>query len=322
MYIALGVFFLVLGVTGLLVKAKRASLEANKPSSTWNVRSIDTMKYSRDLAREKATDEKFATTINEMVEDIANTGATHVAVGTPYSAEFVPYLTLWVDAARRNDINVWFRGNIPGWEGWFEYAKIDREEHKELLKAFLLKNPQLFENGDIFSPCPECENGGSGDPRFTGDVEGFRQFLIDETELASEIFAEQNVSVMANYHSMNGDVAKLVMDPKTTKTLGGVVVVDHYVASADQLVLDVAEYAEMSEGKIILGEFGAPIPDLHGKMTESEQAAWIADALEKLGNEKSLIGINYWVNSGGTTALWKENGSAREAVEVLSQYYE
>jgi hypothetical protein len=36
---------------------------------------------------------------------------------------------------------------------------------------------------------------------------------------------------------------------------------------------------------------------------------------------KQLKGVNYWVNTGGTTAIWEENGNARPAVEVITKVF-
>ena len=87
----------------------------------WEIQSIDTMKYSRDMARERNKDMVFEKIIESVVEKIASTGATHVAIGTPYDEEFLPFLQTWVIAARKENLNVWFRGNFSGWEGWFDY---------------------------------------------------------------------------------------------------------------------------------------------------------------------------------------------------------
>lgn len=74
----------------------------------WEVRSIDTVKYSRDLASEKLEDPSFDEVIDLQVKNIAQTGATHVAIGTPYDPKFLPFLRKWVSAARKNRLNVWF----------------------------------------------------------------------------------------------------------------------------------------------------------------------------------------------------------------------
>lgn len=287
----------------------------------WEVQSIDTMKYSRDLAREKLNDPGFDKTIDQQVKNIANTGATHIAIATPYDPEFLPLLSRWVEKARKYHLKVWFRGNWSGWEGWFEYPKITRAQHIAKTEQFILSHSELFADGDIFSACPECENGGQGDPRHTGDVAGYRQFLISEYKATQQAFSTLNKNVSSNYYSMNGDVAKLIMNKDTTTALDGVVVIDHYVASPTQLVNDAKQLAESSGGKIVLGEFGAPIPDIHGSMTASQQADWLDKALSLLATEPSVIGLNYWTGVGSSTELWSGDGKATTAVDVITNYY-
>lgn len=297
--------------------------QAQEPkTSWWEIQSVDVMKYSRDIAREKLKDKSFDRIIDEQVKDIAETGATHIAIGTPYDEEFLPFLKRWVVKARQNGLKVWFRGNFSGWEKWFEYEGISREEHTIKIKEFILKNPDLFEDGDLFTSCPECENGGPGDPRMINDKVGHQNFLISEYKVTKDAFNQIGKNVMANTYSMNGDVARLVMDENTTKELDGVVVIDHYVQSPDRLVQDIENYSIQSGGgKIILGEFGAPIPDIHGQMDQQQQADYLNTVFEKLSTSDNLIGINYWVSVGGSTQLWDGEGTKRMAADVLKNYF-
>ena len=298
----------------------KGALEAGD-ARFWDFQAIDTMKYSRDLSREKLNDLTFDVTIERQIKQIADTGATHVGIATPYDEEFLPLLKRWVKYARQYNLKVWFRGNFSGWEGWFEYKKISRKDHLVKTEAFILNNANLFEGGDVFSACPECENGGPGDPRLNGDATGHKQFLMDEYVVTKKAFQAIDKDVASNYLSMNGDVAKLIMTPEVTKKVDGVVTVDHYVATPEKLAADVDLYALNSNGKIVLGEFGAPIPDINGEMTETEQADWIRKTGALLAKSKNLVGLSYWVNLGGSTKLWNDDNSKREAVDALTSIY-
>src|SRR5690348_15449469 len=173
-----------------------------------------------------------------------------------------------------------------------------------MTKNFILAHPDLFQDGDVFTPCPECENGGPGDPRQTGDVAGFRQFMIQEYETTSAAFAQIHKRVISNYDSMNGDVARLVMDPATTKARGGVVTIDHYVDTPQKFAADLAGIAQGSGGRIVLGEFGAPIPDLNGNLTPDQQADFVGQLLAAALANPDVISLNYWTNTGSSTQLW------------------
>lgn len=321
--ILLATILLIVGVVliykGLIYEDLVSPVPAPRP--IWSIRSIDTMKYSRDIAREKATDASFDKVIDQQVKDIASTGASHIAIATPYDEEFIPYLSRWVRFARKYKLHVWFRGNFSGWEKWFDHQRITRQEHLDLTAKFISSNPTLFEDGDIFTPCPECENGGPGDPRMTGDIAGHRQFLIDSTRVGRDAFASIGKKVEVGYHSMNYDVAMAVMDKNTTEAVGGIVAIDHYVSSSDKMIKDIETIKVKSGGKIFLGEFGAPIPDLNGKMTEDQQAEWLKNTLDLLVSNKSVIGLNYWVNMGGSTQLWSEGGTPRKGVSILTDFY-
>lgn len=287
----------------------------------WKFQAVDTMKHSRDLAREELHNSRFGEEVDRQIADIAATGATHVAIGTPYDDEFLPVIKLWSRSAREHGLKVWYRGNWSGWEGWFDYPRIDQETHIENTRQFILNNPNLFEDGDIFTSCPECENGPKLELGNNFAVAEYRKFLIKEYRVTKEAFGLINKDVTANYYSMNADVARKVMDKETTQALDGVVTIDHYVNAPEQLAEDIVEIAENSGGTIVLGELGAPIPDIHGPMNEEAQAEWLAESLRLISALPQVEGINYWVNLGGTTALWRTNKTPKPAVKVLTEYY-
>jgi len=287
----------------------------------WEIESIDTMKFSRDQAKAGLNNPTYTQEVNRQVSQIAGTGANYIAIDTPYDDEFLPVLKLWVQAARQNGLHVWFRGNWAEWEGWFNYPSMDEATHIEKTKEFITNNSALFKNGDIFTACPECENGmklNIGDP---AQVANYRTFLLNESSVEKNAFASIGKDVSVNFFSMNADVARAVMDKQTTQELGGIVVIDHYVMTPEELASDVSDIAAQSGGKVVLGEFGAPIPDIQGTMTDAQQKDWLQNSLQLLAVDKSLIGLNYWVNEGGSTALWNSDGTPKPAVSVISSFY-
>lgn len=312
--------FITIGIIVVVSFKHEVTLTTPSPRF-WDIQVVDTMKYSRDVSREKLNDPTFDIEINRQVADIAGTGATHVAIATPYDEEFLPILKRWIKAARKHNLHVWFRGNFSGWEKWFDYPAITRSQHLEMTKNFIISHPDLFEDGDIFSACPECENGGPGDPRLNGDATGHKKFLIDSYATSKEAFKEIKKQVASNFMSMNGDVAKLIMDPETTAALDGLVTIDHYVATPEKLLADVEAYAKNSKGQVFLGEYGVPIPDINGEMTQVQQAQWITTAGKLMATSPHVYGMSYWVNRGGSTAIWDDRGKPKKAVEALKSVY-
>lgn len=300
----------------------RVTVQPESPARLWNFQSIDTTKFSRDLAREKAAEPAFDAVIDQQIKSIFVAGASHVAIGTPYDEEFLPYLRRWIAAIRRYRLKVWFRGNWSGWEGWFGYPRITRAEHIRKTTEFIGNHTDLFENGDLFTACPECENGGPGDPRSTGDSVGHRKFLIEEYAATKLAFKRIGRNIQSNLLSMNADVGAIIMDPSTTTALGGVVTLDHYVRAPADYRAGIEKIIAGSRGKIVIGEFGAPIPVVHGAFTEEQQAAWLKQTLDELARIPEVIGINYWVGFGGSTAVWNPDGRSREALEALVSFYQ
>jgi hypothetical protein len=313
--------FLVLFFTKVLFGEYVENISISSKNTPWSVISIDTMKFSRDLARQTLTDRELQDDIKKQVRAIASTGATHVAIGTPYDNEFLPVLKMWVKEARKNKLKVFFRGNFSGWEEWFEYEKISRKSHTARTKQFIENNKDLFVDGDIFSSCPECENGENLNRSDKKQIDSYRAFLVEEYQVTKEAFDSINKNVSSNYYSMNGDIAKLIMDKETTALFDGIVVIDHYVKDIDTLVDDVRLIARKSGGKVVLGEFGVPIPAIHGAMTDKQQAIWIEEALSRLSDMPEVVGVNYWVNIGGSTGVWRDSAHPKEAVEKITKAY-
>lgn len=318
--------YLLIAISAVLASAfftlipPAISKAAQTNPTIWRIQSMDTMKVSRDGARAPISDEQ----ITQELSVIKNTGANYVAIATPYDEEFYPVLKRWSDIAHEMGLSVWFRGNFSGWEGWFDYPKdLTRSQHLEKTRAFILNHPDLFQDGDSFTGCPECENGGPGDPRMTRDFIGHRQFLINQYKAANAAFAQINKKVHTNWFSMNGDIAKEVMDKETYAAIGNLATIDHYVATPQRFESDLLHLHQKFGVNILLGEFGAPIPDLHGVLDQKQQAELIERFIEVMYTHRSfVIGMNYWTSRYGSTAVFDDDLLPKRAVETITAFWQ
>lgn len=298
-----------------------------QPNRLWEYQCIDTMKFSRDAAREfMSNPNKADSFIKDETDLVKSLGANCIAIATPYDEEFIPILTKWVNAAHSANLRVWFRGNFSAWENWFDYPRFTNEQqHHAATKKFLTNHNNLLEPGDIFTPAPEAENGIIGNPWESEQrKERLRNFIKESYKICEDTLREASkVEVKCGYFSANGDVAEKVYNPDTIANTGGVVVIDHYIKTSERMSNDIQRLAENQKSKVAIGEFGAPIPDINGAMTQTQQEEFVRNLLKVFYEQKDKITlINYWVLRGGSTSLLNDNGNEREVVKAIKDYYQ
>lgn len=286
---------------------------------------VDTMKVSRDRARLLATHSSADGIITSHLKTITSLGADCIAIGTPYDEEFQPYMRKWVEEARKYNLSVWFRGNWSAWEGWFDYeTDMSPQEHTAATVSFIERHGDLFKDGDIFSASVEPENGVPfrglhGNEKDTA----IRDFLKREQEAVKNAFTRNSKEVSTEWISMSGGVAKTVLDDDTIRALNNTVTLDHYVASPEGMREYIDHFHIPTDATIVLGEFGAPIPDINGSMTESEQADFVDEILWELFLQRKIIGgVNYWTLTESSTAILDESGRQKQVGETLKKYYQ
>ena len=314
---------LALVISSISFLSKPASVYADDETTFWKYQCIDTMKISRDNARSWANKPDLTDHISWEMQTIKSLGANCVAIDTPYDAEFLPYLKSWIAGARKENLHIWFRGNFSGWEGWFEYPKITTtQEELTKLDTFIRANPNLFQDGDIFTGVPEAENGGPIKNITNGDYSSYRAFLVDEYRLEKKAFNDIQKAVEVDWFSMSGGWAERMYDKQTVDQTGGLVTIDHYISDPASMSAMVDQMNTTLGAKVMIGEFGAPVPDLNGPMTEEQQASFVDAVLQQLYNERvNVIGINYWDLLGGSTALMNPDQTPRAVADVIKKYF-
>lgn len=284
----------------------------------WTIKSIDTMKLSRDGARNPQVNIAF------WVEKVASLHANYIAIDTPYDNEFTPVLTQWVSEARKNHLHVWFRGNFSGWEGWFDYSPITDMQHYQKTSAFIKSHPDIFQEGDIFTPAPEPENGIIGDPRSSQNAATmYKKFLITSYTTCQNAFQSIKKKVSCGYFSMNGDIALHILDQPTVDKIGNVIVIDHYVQKASDMGAEIDALKEKFHAKIVIGEFGAPIDGITSQMNDIEQEKFVFSILQTIAKRSDVVlGFNYWVIAGGSTALAQTDGTSKAVATAIDSFYD
>lgn len=323
-------FLLILVLCGLIsvsnfspiIKMKTYSQHNTDSQRFWKYQCFDTMKSSRDKARAWKDDPKLQERIDKEMNAIVQIGGNCVAIATPYDNEFLPVMKLWVKSARSHNLSIWFRGNFSSWEGWFDYPKgMTSEIHNIKTAKFISDNADLFKDGDVFTPSPEAENGGPFNQVEKDEHDVFRKYLIEEYTVAKEAFSKINKKVEVDWLSMNGGLAKRMFDQKTVDGVNGVVGIDHYIRTSREMGEFISYFKDNFNAKLVIGEFGAPIPDINGDMTEKEQADFIAELFDQLVTHKDdIIGINYWTLWDGSAALYNPDWTPRQAVKVVERY--
>jgi hypothetical protein len=325
-------FFIFICITLLLISVKVLHLtpdpnyQVSAISSVqqfWPYECIDTMKTSRDNARNWANIPNLKDLISKEMEEIKKIGANCVAIDTPYDSEFLPFLTIWVNGARNNNLHIWFRGNLSGWEQWFNYDKLSDENNLlSEINTFINQNSDLFKDGDIFTYAPEAENGGPFNQVSPAEYPRYKAFLQNEYSTCLTSFLKLKKNVVCNWLSMNGGLAQRMFDQKTVNNIGKVVTIDHYIKTPEEMNQYINTLSSDFGAKIVIGEFGAPIPEINGSMTENEQARFVDSLMQQMyKNKDKMEGVNYWTLYSGSTAILNEDYSQRQVANIIANYY-
>lgn len=295
----------------------------------WVVRSVDTQVVSRhweNVSRES---------IREQLVLIKETGANYVAIGTPYDR--LEDLKMWVEEAHAMGLNVWFRSYWNEWLGREgAAATMKPNEYLDKTYAFIINNPELFQEGDSFTVCMEAEEAGVGLGKRFLNYEEYKNFLIGEIVTANNAFEAIGMKgkIYTNWLSVNGWIVDNIFDEELVKKIG-LITVDHYVlqtstigetddsaALVNQTIEDLDRFHEKFDVPILLGEWGYQI---FQPVSDVMQANVINQMFIKLKNLDYLVGINYWTHMGNTASIFGDefgtNTKPRLGSEVLRYYY-
>jgi hypothetical protein len=332
-YISLSLLSIIIFFCNTHIQSVKASTEF--------IKSIDTMKESKDTANNQLT----VTQIQQTIATTVLANVNYIAVSTSY--DFPDYLQKWADAIHQAGKHVWFRPHFNQWENDYGTTGIMTPgTYIGQLKSFILQHSSLFNSGDIFDGCAEPENGkywsyygGGGGWAYNGApnqlTNEYNQFMIDLTQMENAAFFTLGIpGIETRFHSTNGTLA---VSPNslypTTVAAMGVVVIDHYIGqSSTQTPQQTAAAYKQSVDQIysirklpiLFGEVGYSteyVPD------DTTQQNTITSMLSTFDTMPYVLGMNYWVgadNIGDGTRIFtgsRGNWSLRPAGVTVGNYY-
>lgn len=211
---------------------------------------------------------------------------------------------------------------------------------------FITSNSTLFQQGDIFDPCAEPENGlywqsiyGSNwgwQPAAPNTATNdFNSFIVNTTNTADAAFSQIGVTgVITTIHSTNEWFAVNPALYASTVTAMGHVTIDTYpdegttdpTTAANDWLAQLNAVESYRNVPVVIGEIGY---DNSTQVSDSVQHNVISAELAAIQNLTFIQGLNYWAGVGGpgyggytniftgTTGNW----SARPAANDLANYF-
>jgi hypothetical protein len=307
------------------------------PPAGWRIRSVDTMKLSRDTLKAQLTDAQIAADVRLDTR----LHLTHIAVDVYYDDP--AYMARWVRIVRASGLHVWFRAHWYAWEDHGDQrGSMSPHEYIEATRRFLQQHATLLANGDIFDFCSEPENGaywlrayGNGwSWRNSAAKSAFNTFIRSGIYMASTTLAHRGRGgVLVTVISVNPSIAERMLSKPTVQRMG-MLTLDLYpegttrdpATATQRLLAEIAQVRRRWPVPVLLGEHGYARDQ---EVDDATQARVLAAEMAALARLPYLLGQNYWVDAGGPgyggyTNLYRRAGSGwtpRPAAAVLAQAY-
>lgn len=318
-------------------------------NSGWKFNSIDEQVVTKsDAWNQDATKRNL-----EFDQLTAITGITHVAIAVPY--ENLTKYTSYVAGARAKGLKVFHRSHWNSWEGDNSIpVGLSRQDYLEDTYRFIVANPTLFAEGDLFGMCVEPNNANDNGnytfrtPENAGGnftISKFNEFCKDQVKYANAAFAAIGLERKIYTFPISPSVSLLNLGGQSwTATsgnndglgnsdfityFGGYCSIDHYEADAIRTASeydtaynnDLDKWALGFPGcKLFIGEFGYHTTT---SVADGEQLGVFDKCLTSIRSKNFIVGFNAWVHMASTTAsLWLDSSGTvvaggRRAVEAL-----
>lgn len=317
------------------------------------VKSIDVMKWSKDVL----CNHPSTSTVNAQLDKIVEAGATHVSISSFYDTQtlsgcqIAPLRHKWVTLAREHNLKIWLRMHTLSWQGNYSQPKStnpDGNRHLRIMQHWLEDNPTFFQEGDIFSPFAEIQNGGingftfcessicqfSSRADFNNYIQRLQIILPEYLPAGVQygwygfdgfvVFGGSN-SFWRGLCSVTPYQCGLEQD---TITAMNMIVMDHYPPN-DDMAVEITDFhtaVGSTTMALVIGEYGT-LTAADDATRESRMNTFIDTLTASAAT--TTIGFNYWHLGPGTgEGLVNESGQSgvpgtnRPNFDILQEYFE
>lgn len=298
---------------------------------TWSIQSVSSMKVSKD----RVCDQPTLSYLQQWVDTAKNLGVNYIAVETPYDnpscGNSVAYTKTWVDVIRSRGLKVWHRHMPLAFEGIYNVPKNNTTDFLQQISDYIKAHSTFFQEGDIFTPIPEPQNGGIYGVTYCpygicefADAANFNLWLRNAmltAELAFETVGLKD-KIKIGYFGFDGFVTwgdnnpdwHGILEDATIAKMGNITI-DHYPeAVGDTMQNDLNELqAKYPNTPVIIGEWGT----ITGGNIEQQ-------VLDSMGAavRPNVVGFNYWhLGPGGNEALINDDFSHRAQFDEVQSFY-
>ena len=307
-----------------------AIVSTTQPAS-WSIQSVSSMKETKD----RVCGQRSFEFIQKWVDKAVELGANYVAIETPYDSpscgNSVAYTNLWVNAIRKSGLKVWHRHMPIAFEGIYNNTKNPSIDYLTIISNYIKNNPLFFQEGDIFTPIPEPQNGGIYSVNYCSygicifkNAKDFNAWLRNAMDISESAFAQIGLGgkIKIGYYGFDGYIAwgdnnpdwDGILEDATVLKMGNITI-DHYPEIVgDTMQNDLNELESRYPNiPIIIGEWGT----ITGNNTENQ-------VIQSMGAAKrpSVVGFNYWhLGVGGHEELIKEDFTTKPQFDEVQSYF-
>ncbi len=329
-------------------------------SSVAGLRSVDVMKYTKDVITGQPSDAEIAS----LVTTLDGLNITHIAVSMPLdatldypsSAKPSPRTTesftqKWADTIHGKGLGVLWRGTFAGIEGIYNFTKRvgtnrfpagtaasaandGQSSWLGKIYAYIINHPSYFSDGDVWAPLPERTQGIFSDATSflpyggPGIQATYATFFNDLKTVSDAAFARIGKRVITGMSANNYSEVASTWLPKTVYASSGYAVVDYYgkTHTPAEMDHDLRMIAKSSGKPVFLQEWGDYWDTSMDQATRSAYLQSMYGEINTLVHDGVVASFNSWTGwSGSAESILTKTSSGYQlnyAGTILSNFFQ